>query len=74
MARSTKSLRGGIIDRSGKFADDNADACVNVIVNHILRLISAVWYGASIGPFEKPAVPVVTLDAKPSFVHQPMVA
>jgi len=67
--RGRRSLRGGIVDHTGKFA-----AVVNVIViNHVLCLIATARHGPSIGSFEKPVALVVAFDAKTAFMHQPVV-
>ena len=64
-----QSLRGGIVERIGKFAD----VVAKIVITCVLRSITAARNGTSIGAFEKPAVLVVTLDAKAAFVYQPMV-
>ena len=76
--RCTKSLRGGIIDHFGKCADIgfavDTDAIVDVIIEHVLFLITAFRNSTPIGSFEKPSVLVVALDTESAFMHQPMVA
>ena len=66
--RGKKSLRGGIIEQCGKFTYVNA--CF--LIHHILQPISIGWNGPPIGPFEEPAVPIITLDAKPRFMDEAM--
>ncbi len=67
--RGKKSLRGGIIDHTGKFAD----VVTRIVINHFLCLITTARHGPSIGSFEKPVVLVVAFDAKTAFMHQPVV-
>ena len=58
-----KSLRGGVIDQPGKFSRTVVNVA-DVIVKHVLYLITTAWNGLSVGPFEEPAVLVVAFDAK----------
>jgi len=71
--RGQQSLRGGVIDHFGNFSCDDIDV-TNIVVNHVLRLVTAAWHGMAVGPFEEPVVLVVALNSKAAFVHQSMVA
>ena len=47
---------------------------IDGVINRVTGVIATCRNGTTVGTFEEPMVLVVTLDTKPAFVYQPMVA
>ena len=57
-----QSPRGGIIEQIGKLFD--------VIIHHVLSVITAIWYGPPVRAPEEPVILVVALDGKTTLVRE----
>jgi hypothetical protein len=44
--------------------------CIDVVIPHIFRTITAGRHRTAVGPLEKPSIAIVFHDTETSFVHQ----